>query len=189
MRKVIYGNETGRIPDWAFRSMSLLFNVADLFISPDNRLTPFGIKTGNIVVDYGCGTGRYLKKASELVGAKGTVYAVDIHELAIKSAFQIIKKYNLKNIKPILTDGKSVNVPAHSADIIYALDMFHMVKEPTEFLKELHRLCRPDGILYLEDGHQPRAATMEKILTAGCWDITETAKKFIKCTPKNHQLA
>jgi len=79
-----------------------------------------------------------------------------------------------------------VNIPSHSVDIIYALDMFHMVKDPREFLKELRRLSRPDGTLYLEDGHQPRAATMKKILTSGCWEITETTKRFIKCKPKNH---
>ncbi len=38
------------------------------------------------VIDYGCGTGRCLKKASGQVGDRGAVYAVDIHELAIKSA-------------------------------------------------------------------------------------------------------
>jgi len=186
MKKVLFGNEMDRMPDWAFRAMSLIFDVTDFIISPDNKLTPFEIKTGNTVIDYGCGTGRYLKKASELVGDEGMIYAVDIHELAVKSAFQIIEKFNLKNIKPILTDGKSVNIPSHSVDIIYALDMFHMVKDPREFLKELRRLSRPDGALYLEDGHQPRAATMKKILTSGCWEITETTKRFIKCKPKNH---
>jgi ubiquinone/menaquinone biosynthesis C-methylase UbiE len=185
MKKVFCGSEMDRMPNWAFRAMSFIFNVTDFFISPDNKLTPFEIKKGNTIIDYGCGTGRYLKKASELVGDGGVVYAVDIHELSIKSALQIIEKFNLKNIKPILTDGKSVNVPEHSADIIYALDMFHMVKDPRRFLTELNRLIRPDGILYLEDGHQPRAATREKILNSDCWDIMETTKKYVQCKPKN----
>jgi len=184
MKKVLYGNEIDRMPDWSFRAMSLIFNFTDLLISTDKRLTPFAIKAGNTVIDYGCGTGRYLKKASELVGDKGMVYAVDIHELAIKSAVQISEKFRLNNIKPILTDGKTVNIPAHAADVIYALDMFHMVKDPTSFLTELHRLCKPDGLLYIEDGHQPRTATKEKILSSGLWDITEMKKKFITCKPK-----
>jgi ubiquinone/menaquinone biosynthesis C-methylase UbiE len=185
MKKVFCGNEMDRMPDWAFRSMAFMFNVADLFKSPHKRLEPFNIQKGQTVIDYGSGTGRYLPGASVLVGEKGLVYAVDIHELAIKSAFQQIKKHNLKNVKPIRTDGKTVNIPSHTADIIYALDMFHMVKDTETFLRELSRLIKPDGTLYLEDGHQPRALTREKILKSGCWDIAEERKSFIRCKPKN----
>lgn len=183
MKKVFCGNEIDRMPDWAFKIMAFLFKVADLFKSPDKKLEPFNIQKGQTVVDYGCGTGRYLPGASEMVGDKGIVFAVDIHELAIKSAFQLIKKHNLKNVRPIQTDGKTVNIPSHTADIIYALDMFHMVKDTRTFLQELNRLVKPDGTLYLEDGHQPRAMTKDKILKSGCWDIAEERKSFISCKP------
>ena len=76
-----------RMPDWAFKSMAFIFNVTDLFKSPDNKLKPFDIRKGQTVIDYGCGTGRYLPGASALVGENGLIYAVDIHELAIKCAF------------------------------------------------------------------------------------------------------
>ena len=173
-----------RMPDWAFKSMAFIFNVTDLFKSPDNKLKPFDIRKGQTVIDYGCGTGRYLPGASALVGENGLIYAVDIHELAIKCAFQQIKKNNLKNVKPIRTDGKTVDIPSHTADIIYALDMFHMVKDTKAFLQELNRLMRPDGTLYLEDGHQPRALTRDKILKSACWDIAEEKKSFIRCKPR-----
>ncbi len=78
-------------------------------------------------VDWGCGTGRYLKQASELAGDNGTVYAVDIHQLAVDAATGIANRFNLKNIHPVLTDGKTVSLPPQTADVVYALDMFHMV--------------------------------------------------------------
>jgi ubiquinone/menaquinone biosynthesis C-methylase UbiE len=185
MKKIFCGNDLDRMPDWAFRTMAFIFNVTDLFKSPDNKLRPFNIQNGQTVIDYGCGTGRYLPQASGLVGENGIIYAVDIHELAIKSAFHQIEKHELKNVKPVLTDGKSVKVPAHCADIIYALDMFHMVKDTDSFLQELKRLIKPDGNLYLEDGHQPRPLTREKIINSGCWDIEDATKSFLKCKPKN----
>jgi len=111
-----------RMPDWAFRIMAFLFNVADFFRSPDNKLDPFCIMKGQTVIDFGSGTGRYLRRASEMVGEEGLVYAVDIQELAVKSAFRIIAKHNLKNVKPVLTDGISAGVPSHVADIVYCLD-------------------------------------------------------------------
>jgi ubiquinone/menaquinone biosynthesis C-methylase UbiE len=185
MSKVFCGNEMDKMPGWAFRIMSFMFNFTDLFNSPDKKLTSFNIKKGDIIVDYGCGTGRYLKEASELVGSSGIVYAVDIHELAIKSAFGQIKKYDLKNIKPVQTDGNTTDIPSHSIDLIFALDMFHMVRNTFVFFKELHRMSKPEGTLIIEDGHQPRSLSREKILKSELWEIIEENKAFLTCRPKN----
>jgi ubiquinone/menaquinone biosynthesis C-methylase UbiE len=185
MKKVLCGNEMDRMPNWAFRIMAQMFKIADIIKSPDRKLDPFTILSGQTVIDYGCGTGRYLKQAAELVGTKGLVYAVDIHQLAIDSAKRIIQKYKLKNIQPILTDGKTVNIPFHKADVIYALDMFHMVKDTKGFLIVLNRLSKPGGTLFLEDGHQPRSLTKEKVLNSGCWEIVSEHKSFVTCKPKS----
>ncbi|MCX6268843.1 MAG: class I SAM-dependent methyltransferase [Bacteroidetes bacterium] len=116
---------------------------------------------------------------------KGTVYAVDIHQLAIEAAANVTGKYNLKNVHPVLTDGITVNIPPRSADLVYALDMFHMVKDTNAFLKELCRITKPDGILILEDGHQPRALAKEKVNITGCWEVVAETKAYMKCKPKN----
>ncbi|MGA2823228.1 MAG: methyltransferase domain-containing protein [Bacteroidales bacterium] len=184
MNKKFCGNEMDRMPNWAFRIMAFMFNISDIFKSNDRKLDPFNIQNGQTVIDYGSGTGRYLHKASEMVGVNGQVYAVDIHELAIESAFQVIKRLNLKNVKPVLTDGKTVNLPSHIADIVYALDMFHMVGNSLIFLQELHRLTKSDGTLYLEDGHQARSSAKEKVLKSGCWEIVGETTTFIRCKPK-----
>ena len=183
MKKVLCGNEMDRMPDWAFRIMAFMFNVSDFIKSPDSRLKPFNIREGQTVVDWGCGTGRYLKSASGRVGDKGLVYGVDIHPLAVESARRIIEKHHLKNVTPLLTDGKTVDIPLHTADLIYALDMFHMVRDHKAFLQLLFSITRPDGILILEDGHQPREQTKEKVIGSGYWEITAGNKSFITCKP------
>jgi ubiquinone/menaquinone biosynthesis C-methylase UbiE len=181
MKKILCGNEMDKMPGWAFRIMSFMFSIADLFNSKNKKLDPFHLQNGQIVVDYGSGTGRYLPQASRMVGDEGLVYAVDIHELAVKAAFRTIDKYRLKNVRPLLTDGNTVNIPSQTADVIYAIDMFHMVRNPQPFLQELNRILKPGGILFLEDGHQPRSSTREKVLNSGCWKIVEETKGFVKC--------
>jgi len=183
MKKLLCGNERDRMPDWAFRMMAFMFKIADLFMSPGKKLDPFHIKLGQTVIDYGCGTGRYLKQASELAGENGTIYAVDIHKIAIESALRKIRKYHLKNVYPIMTDGRTVDIQTETADIVYALDMFYMVKDSSGFLKELKRITKPGGVLYLEDGHQPRSLAKQKVKSSGCWEILEETKGFLKCKP------
>ncbi|MEI7661801.1 MAG: class I SAM-dependent methyltransferase [Bacteroidota bacterium] len=184
MKKMMCGSEMDRMPDWAFKIMAFMFNSVDLFKSPGRRLDSFNILKGQTVVDWGCGTGRYLKQASELAGETGTVYAVDIHRLAVEAASGMAKRYRLENVRPLLTDGKTVGIPPATAHLVYALDMFHMVSDTKGFLQELCRITRPDGTLILEDGHQQRALAREKVVNSGCWEIVEETKSHMKCIPK-----
>jgi ubiquinone/menaquinone biosynthesis C-methylase UbiE len=183
MKQILFGNEVEKMPDFAFRMMKLLFIIYYFFKPAKEKLKKFGIKQGSTIIDYGCGTGACIKDASLMVGEKGTVYAVDIHEMAISSVEKLIKKYNLTNVNTVLTDGKKSEIQDGVADLIYALDMFHMVKDTDVFLKELCRMTKKDGILIIEDGHQARSAAKEKILKSGSWKIVEEAKEFLKCSP------
>ena len=54
----------------------------------------------------------------------------------------------LRNVKTILTDGNNTSLPDEAADLIYALDMFHMIKDTGPFLKELNSITRKDGITH-----------------------------------------
>ncbi len=171
------------MPNIAFRIMSGIFWIMDLFKPVAKNIDEFNIVEGSTIMDYGCGPGRHIKRAAELVGTSGLVYAVDIHELAISSVQEIIEKYTLKNVATVLSDGSNIDLDDDSLDLIYALDMFHMVKNPDILLKELNRLSKKTGVLFLEDGHQPRSLARKKILDSGLWEIVNEQKKYVKCSP------
>ena len=183
MKAKLCGNDMDRMPGWSFRIMAWMFGIADLFSSPHRKLDPFGLKEGMTVVDYGCGTGRFLPQASALVGPAGRVYAVDVHELAIEAAHRVIARHGLTNVVPVQAERAGAPVPDHVADVIYALDMFHMVSDPAAFLRYLARIAKPGGKLFLEDGHQPREATRKKVLASGVWRIEEERPGFVVCRP------
>jgi len=67
------------------------------------------------------------------------------------------------------------------ADVMYTLDMFHMIEQPNELLKELSRLAKRDGTIIIEDGHQPRTETIQKIEKSGLLKIVQETKTHIKC--------
>lgn len=94
------------------------------------------IKTGDIVIDYGCGSGGYTKKISELIGESGKVYAVDIYDLAIEAVKKKISNYQLTNVETLLAKDIAT-IPSNISDVIIAIDMFHMVQETDTFLKRI----------------------------------------------------
>ena len=181
LSKKLSGYEVEHIPNVAFRLMSFVFTIRDILFGVDKKLDQFGIKEGMSVVDFGCGPGSYIEPASLLVGETGKVYAVDVHPLAIKSVKERARKKSLENVVPLLSTGYPVAIENHSADLIHALDMFHHIKDSSGFFKELHRILKPDGILFIESGHQPLGDAKQKILNSGCWAILKEERNMFKC--------
>jgi ubiquinone/menaquinone biosynthesis C-methylase UbiE len=168
----------------SFRLMRFLFKVIDFFYPHvDRRIPSFGLRPGMVVVDYGCGPGRYTVRFACIVGEAGRVYAVDVQELAIATVEKEMARRGLTNVVPLLAHGYDSGVPDHVADVVCALDMFFSVAQPTLFLAELKRIAKPVGVLIIDDGHQPRAVTREHILASGCWTIAEETPDHLTCRP------
>ena len=185
VKKRVEKRQTEKMSDSAFKMMAFTFKIVDLiFPYIKRRIGKFGIEEGMTVVDYGCGPGRYSTRFAEIVGEKGKVYALDIHELAIEAVRKKIEKHNIDNIEPVLIEGYNSTLPDNVADVVCAIDMFWIIKKPKEFLTELNRIIKRDGILIVDDGHAPREETREKILNSGIWNIVEETKDHLKCKPK-----
>ncbi len=173
------------IPDTGFRMMGLVMKFME-WIHPqaENRAKTFDIKEGMTVVDYGCGPGRYTLPFAKLVGCSGHVIAVDLSPLAIEAIGKKVREHDLNNVSFSLAKGYDSGVEEGIADVVIALDMFFMIEQPAAFLTELSRICKPDGILVIDDGHQSRAKTKMKLEDAGIWRIVEERKDHLKCKKK-----
>lgn len=174
-----------RMSDFSFKMMAATFKLLDL-IWPrvDQRVRKFGLQPGMTVVDYGCGPGRYTRRFARLVGPDGKVYAVDVQELALEMVKKDMQREGLANIVPTLANGYDSGLPDECAEMVFALDMFFGVRQPTALLNELRRITRPDGVLVIDDGHQSRAKTLAKIQASGAWTVFEHNDDHLKCKKK-----
>jgi ubiquinone/menaquinone biosynthesis C-methylase UbiE len=137
------------------------------------------------LVDYGCGPGRYTIPFAQKVDDKGKVYALDIHPMALKKVKEKAEKCRIENIETILVKGHDNGrydaiIPDKTADRVFALDMFFIIKNPAEFLKEIARILKDDGLLILDDGHQSRDTTKKKISLSPLFEIIGERKDHLK---------
>jgi ubiquinone/menaquinone biosynthesis C-methylase UbiE len=184
-REAKYGQGREYIPNPFFRMMTFAMKTMDILANHSNKkFNTLHLKENQVVVDYGCGPARYIKNASLAVGPKGKVYAVDIHPIAMEHVEKITRKHNLQNVEAVLADGYSCPIPNQTADVVYALDMFHMIEQSSELLKELNRIVKPGGKVIIEDGHQPRENTIRKIEQAGILAVKDQNKYHVVCVPK-----
>jgi ubiquinone/menaquinone biosynthesis C-methylase UbiE len=186
-KALVEGRKTERMSNASFRMMVLFFDIIDFFYPHiARRVKRFGIGEGMTAVDYGCGPGRYTVNFASLVGEKGKVYALDIHELAIETVKRRTARRNLTNVQPMLIEGYNSTLPDETADVVCAIDMFFIIKNPTELLAELKRIAKSGGTLVIDDGHQSRSVTKQKILDSGLWDISEETPDHLKCRPRRN---
>ena len=134
----------------SYQVMSFVYKIRDKYLPHYEILKDAGLEPGLCVIDYGCGPGGYIKSASEIVGEKGRVYAVDINPLAIQSVKKIVTENKLSNVKTILTDCKT-NLPCNSIDVVYLFDFFHELDNPEPIINEIHRILKKDSIFSLYD--------------------------------------
>jgi ubiquinone/menaquinone biosynthesis C-methylase UbiE len=139
-----------------FRGMSLFFRLRDLALPRAEILSEVSIKAGAKLLDYGCGPGGYVPTASELVGKRGKVYALDIHPLAITRVQQIAAREHLVNVEAIHS-GCKTGLPDASLDVVLLYDVFHALDNPQAILAELHRVLKPSGTLSFSDHHMAEA--------------------------------
>ncbi|MBN1583086.1 MAG: class I SAM-dependent methyltransferase [Anaerolineae bacterium] len=153
--------------------MSLMFSIRD-FLSPrDSILQEAGIQPGFRVLDYGCGPGAYVPGAAERVGESGTVYALDLHPLAVQRVQALARSRRLGNVETICSDCET-GLPDGSVDVVLLYDIFHMLSEPDAVLAELHRILKVGGALSVLDPHISQEQVVSGIT---CKQLFELDKK------------
>lgn len=122
------------------------------------------VENGDVVVDFGCGTGTYTLPAARMVGRKGRVHAID------KDAERMapVAKATRKNLNAIVGDG-STDIPLEdeSCDVGLLYDVLQKLDDRRAVMREMHRVIRPDGVLSVYPMHLDPREIRAEVLSAG----------------------
>ncbi len=141
-----------RQSDFGFSLMAIEFAVRDWFKPPVKILREAGLREGATVLDFGCGPGGFSIAAARIVGHSGTVYALDIHPLALDFVRKKAKSANLDNVR--IAEGRELRtIPSGSCDMVLVYDVLHDLDEPEPYLREFNRVLKADGLLSVSDHH------------------------------------
>ncbi len=160
----------------AFKMMATFgIPIRNVFIPPIKMLAEVEIKSGYHVLDFGCGPATFTKTIAEKIGHSGKLYALDIHPLAIKSVKKIALKKNLSNIITILSSCHT-SLPTDSLDLVIIYDVFHILRNQTEVLIEIHRVIKQDGILSFSDHHMKETEILKSLTENRLFEFVKKGK-------------
>lgn len=127
---------------------------------PDIMYRALKIAPGDRVADIGAGSGYHTFRLRKAVGAKGTVYAVDIQPEMLAIIKQRTKERKIDNIQLVKGTIKDPKLPANQLDLILMVDVYHEFSFPFEMTRNLIKALKPGGRLVfvefrLEDDSVP----------------------------------
>lgn len=101
------------------------------------------VQPGQSVAEIGAGTGNFL---SLFDGVAAALVAVDITPGMLTQA-----RARFPEMLTVLGDGTRLPLRKRSIDLVASAQALHHVPEPVPFLKEMRRVCKPEGRVLVVD--------------------------------------
>ena len=180
--KYIYHKPTGNI--WLYLFMIFMFWtwIFTIYETPSKRrekLKKAGVKEGQVIVDLGCGPGRFTTLAARIVGPEGKVCALDIHPLHTAIVAARIAIGGPKNISVMHADCCATGLPDKAIDLIFINDAFHEF-DKVGCLKEAARILKADGILAINEGEMKESKLLRIVAEVNLFSLAEKDKRLYK---------
>lgn len=117
-------------------------------MDPVKTLQAAEIKSGEIILEVGCGTGFFTIPAAQMIGDHGHLIAIDVMSGYLEQVSQKVQTAGLKNVRLIKRDALNTGLESESIDKILLFGVLPFPSLPlNRLLPEMHRILKPDGSL------------------------------------------
>ena len=102
-------------------------------------------KTGESVLDLGCGAGLDLYLYGQRVGSAGKLYGLDLAEPMLQKAQQNLTAAGVVNVSWLHASADRIPLPDNSVDLVTANGIFNLSPDKDAVMREVHRVLKPGG--------------------------------------------
>ena len=160
-----------------------------IFRNPYKLLKAAGLKSGQKVVEVGCGPGFFTIPAAKIVANEGLIYAVDIHPLAIERVKQKIEREGIENVKPVLANASNTGLPDQSVDLAFPFGLRYIAGGLEGVISEMHRILKPGAGLSFEKTRGSQERLIEEVESGGFTYSERQARIFLFTKGKDSENA
>jgi ubiquinone/menaquinone biosynthesis C-methylase UbiE len=111
----------------------------------DLVVAALGVKAGQTIADLGAGAGYYTFRIAPLVRSHGKVLAIDLEPMMLDAIRERMRREGITNVETIRSTATDPNLPAHSVDLLFMVDVYHELEFPYETMKKVRRALKPGG--------------------------------------------
>ncbi len=107
------------------------------------------LRPGQQVLDVGCGPGTTVELARMV--APGNVVGIDNEPVPLEPARADAQRQGVSNVSFTMGDVYQLNYPERTFDVVHAHQVLQHLTEPVAALREMRRVCKPDGYVAARD--------------------------------------
>jgi arsenite methyltransferase len=136
--------------EWTYQDLS--DPARDTWQKPQGVVEKLSIGRGARVADLGSGRGYFTWHLAKAVGARGTVYAVDIDNTALNVIFKEMVARGTPNIRPVRAELHDPKLP-EPVDLVFSCDTYHLMNDRVTYFRSLASSLKPGGRVAILDAH------------------------------------
>ena len=124
------------------------------FSEPQKIIDQCGIQVGQVIADFGAGSGFYVIPASKALMATGKVYAIDVQKDILVTIQNNCRKENLENVDVIWGDVEQIGgtkLKDSSVDLVIVCNLLFQIEDKRSMLAEAKRILVGGGRILVVD--------------------------------------
>lgn len=121
------------------------------FAGTGNPFSLGPLRSGERVIDVGCGAGLDSLIAARMVGPDGRVVGIDMTPAMLDKAEAARRTAGAENVELEQGYGETLPVPDGWADVVISNGVFNLMPDKLKALDEMSRVLKPGGRLQIAD--------------------------------------
>jgi len=140
----------------AYDLTTILFRAAGLRMKTyrSETIRELSLKSGDFVIELGCGTGLNFPLILEQIGPEGRLVGIDITPEMLEIAKEKVHKNGWKNVELIESDVANYEFP-EDINAVLATGLFGYIPEYDQVIKSISSALATGGHVAILDGKQP----------------------------------
>ena len=119
--------------------------VWDSFTGAGNPQPYVNLRSGETVLDLGCGAGLDLVLYARAVGKEGKLYGLDMSHAMVEKAGKNLASCDVKNVEFFNVSADAVPLPDASVDLVTANGIYNLSPDKDAVMREVYRVLKVGG--------------------------------------------
>jgi len=124
------------------------------FSDPKKNIAQFGLQLGEVVADFGVGSGAYVLSALEYIGTSGKIYAIDVQRNLLSKVKNMAREKGLSNVEVLWGDIDELHgtkLSDESVSSVIMSNILFQLENKKGAVNEAFRVLKKDGKVLLVD--------------------------------------